>query len=155
MCTLYYPESELAALRTQNADLVAQLSAAHILSVLGDVAALRSAANKPAAHVTDPTTQLELAEVVGQASACHGQWLAGAAASTVAAQLATSQQLDLRMRLEKLAAADRSAAVAASEYASELRRLQQLCASLGTMLVDTHAAKERLEREVREGDPAE
>jgi hypothetical protein len=147
------PPSELASLRAQNADLVAQLSASHIVAVLGDVAALRSAANKPRAQVSDPTTQLELGEVVGRASACQAQWLAGAAACTAAAQLATSQQLDLRIRLEKLAAADLSAAAAASEYVSELRGLQQLCASLGTLLVDTHAAKERHEREVRRARP--
>ena len=140
---------DLAALKAQNADLASQVYAVHIVTALEDVAALRNSANKPSGGVTDPSTHLQLGELLGQAAISQGQWLASAAACTVAAQLANSSLLDLRSRLDALAKASRGTAVAADAYQTGLAHLQELCGTLGTLVVDAQRAKEQNEVEVR------
>lgn len=140
---------DLAALKAQNADLASQVYTARIMTALEDVAALRNATNKPPGGVTDPSAHLQLGELLGQAAISQGQWLASAAACTVAAQLANSPLLDLRTRLDVLAKANRGAAVAADAYQTGLSHLQELCGTLGTLVVDAQRAKEQNEVEVR------
>ena len=134
--------NELTALRAQNADLVSQIAAAHIIGLMEEVARLRAASNKPPAQVTDPTTHLQLGAVLSHAAECQGQWLASAAACTVAAQIANSQKLDLRTRIDALASAGRGAAAAAAAYQRELQHMQRLCATLGGLLVEAYRSKE-------------